>query len=77
MSALMTMTFVEGHHWFVRLHLVVSTVFHWFGRLHLVGRDGCSEIPAWTTRGVSHRVSLDCAATSGMMATTTAKCQLG
>ena len=71
------MTFVKGHHWFVRLHLVVSTVFHWFGRLHLVGRDGYGEMPVLATHGVCHRVSLDCAATIGMMATMTAKCHLG
>ena len=76
MFALATHYVCQRSSLFVRLHLVISTVFHWFGRLHLVGRNGCGEMPVLATHGVCHHVSLGCAATFGMMATMTAKCHL-
>ena len=85
------MVFVNGYHWFVRLHLVGSTVYHWFVRLHLVADDGYGEMSAWATHGVCHRVitglcgyiwwaqrlSLVCAATFGGPMMVTVKCLLG
>ena len=71
------MVFVNGYHWFVRLHLVGSTVFTGLCGYIWWADDGYGEMSAWATHGVCHRVSLDCAATMGMMATMTVKCLLG
>ena len=69
------MVFVNGYHWFVRLHLVGSTVFTGLCGYIWWADDGYSEMSAWATHGVCHRVPLDCAATMRMMATM--KCLLG
>ena len=71
------MVFVNGYHWFVRLHLVGSTVFTGLCGYIWWADDDYGEMSAWATHGVCHRVSLDCAATMGMMATMTVKCLLG
>ena len=59
------MVFVNGYHWFVRLHLVGSTVFTGLCGYIWWADDGYGEMSAWATHGVCHRVSLDCAATIG------------
>ena len=59
------MVFVNGYHWFVRLHLVGLTVITDLCGYIWWADDGYGEMFAWATRGVCHRVSLDCAATIG------------